>query len=166
MNVITHTFVGLKCLTETKIQILYDHVDHTRFHIVEMGCQMVQLLSTNIVGPTMCVNLTPAYVHAIRDRFSVRFGNRTGPHLYVVELFTPYWIDMLRVCFDLAKETWTLVQDNDNEIPFQKRGRSAEQPVHIKSGAFQKAIRYGTYHFWNRSVPVHNRHKNPAEPVG
>ena len=42
MNVITHTFVGLKCLTETKIQILCDHVDHTRFHIVEMGCQMVQ----------------------------------------------------------------------------------------------------------------------------
>ena len=35
MNVITHTFVGLKCLTETKIQILYDHVDHTRFHIVD-----------------------------------------------------------------------------------------------------------------------------------
>ena len=58
MNVITHTFVRLKCLTETKIQILYDHVDHTRFHIVEMGCQMVQLLSAHIVGPTMCVNLT------------------------------------------------------------------------------------------------------------
>ena len=62
MNVITHTFVGLKCLTETKIQILYDHVDHTRFYIVEMGCQMVQLLSAYIVGPTMFVNLTPALV--------------------------------------------------------------------------------------------------------
>ena len=49
MNVITNAFVGLKCLTETKIQILYDHVDHTRFHIVEMGCQMVQLLSAYIV---------------------------------------------------------------------------------------------------------------------
>ena len=48
-------------MTETKIQILYDHVDHTRFHIVEMGCQMVQLLSAHIVGPTMFVNLTPAY---------------------------------------------------------------------------------------------------------
>ena len=60
MNVITHTFVGPKCLTETKIQILYDHVDHTRFDIVEMGCQMVQLLSAYIVGPTMFVNLTPA----------------------------------------------------------------------------------------------------------
>ena len=43
MNVITHTFVGLKCLTETKIQILCNHVNHTRFHIVEMGCRMVQL---------------------------------------------------------------------------------------------------------------------------
>ena len=53
VNLITNKFVGLKCLTETKIQILYDHDDHTRFHIVEMGCQMVQLLSANIVGPTM-----------------------------------------------------------------------------------------------------------------
>ena len=75
MNLITHTFVGLKCLTETKIQILCDNVDHTRFHIVEMGCQMIQLLSTHIVemgcqmiqllstdivGRTMFVNLTPA----------------------------------------------------------------------------------------------------------
>ena len=50
-----------KCLTETKIQILCDHIDHTRFQIVEIGCQMVQLLSAHIVGPTMCVNLTPAY---------------------------------------------------------------------------------------------------------
>ena len=49
VNIITHTFVGLKCLTETKIQILCDHVDHTRFHIVEMGCQMVQFLSAHIV---------------------------------------------------------------------------------------------------------------------
>ena len=61
MNV-THTFVGLKCLTETKIQILCDHVSHTRLHTVEMGCQMVQLLSAHIVGPTMCVNLTLALV--------------------------------------------------------------------------------------------------------
>ena len=37
MDVITSTFVGLKCLKETKIQILYDHVDHTRFHIVKVG---------------------------------------------------------------------------------------------------------------------------------
>ena len=58
--IITHTFVGLKCLTETKIQILCDHVSHTRLHTVEMGCQMVQLLSAHIVGPTMFVNLTLA----------------------------------------------------------------------------------------------------------
>ena len=57
-NVITNKFVGLKCLTETKIQILYGHVDYRRFCIVEMGCQMVQLLSAYIVGPTMFVNLT------------------------------------------------------------------------------------------------------------
>ena len=71
VNVITHTFVGLECLTETKIQILCDHVDHTCFHIVEMGCQMVQLLSAYIVGPTMFVNLAPAFqminnCHALR----------------------------------------------------------------------------------------------------
>ena len=63
MNVITHTFVGLKCLTETKMQILFDHVDHTRFHIVEMGCQMIQLLSAHIVGPTMFVNFDPPPYH-------------------------------------------------------------------------------------------------------
>ena len=45
VKVITHTNVGLKCLREIKIQILCDHVDHTRFHIV---------------GPTMFVNLIPA----------------------------------------------------------------------------------------------------------
>ena len=38
--------------------------------------------------------------------------------------------------------------------------------VHITSGAFQKAIRYGTYHFCNRKVPVRNRHKNRAGTVG
>ena len=60
VNVITHTFVGLKCLTETKIQILCDHVDHTSFYIVEMGYLMVQLLSAHIVGPTKFINLTTA----------------------------------------------------------------------------------------------------------
>ena len=59
MNVITNKFVRLKCLTETKIQILYDHVDHARFNIVEIGCQMVQRLSAYIVGPTLFVKLTP-----------------------------------------------------------------------------------------------------------
>ena len=61
MSVVTHTFVGLKCLTETKIKILCDHVDHAHFYIVEMGCQMVKLLSAHIVRPTMFVNLTPAH---------------------------------------------------------------------------------------------------------
>ena len=60
MNVITNKCVGLKCLIETKIQILYDYVDHTRFYTVEMGCQIVQLLSAFIVGPTMFADLTPA----------------------------------------------------------------------------------------------------------
>ena len=43
-----NTFVGLKCLTETGILILCDHVDHTCFHIVEMGCQMVLEFSYNL----------------------------------------------------------------------------------------------------------------------
>ena len=58
MTVIMKKFVVLKCLTKTKIQILYDHVDQTRFRIVEMGCQMVQHLSTYTVGQTLLVNLT------------------------------------------------------------------------------------------------------------
>ena len=49
---------------EAKIQILYYHVDNTHFHIVEMGCQMVQPLSADIVGPKMSVNLTPAFGNA------------------------------------------------------------------------------------------------------
>ena len=57
VNAITHTVFGLNCLTETKIRILCDHVDHRRFHIVEMRCQIDQLLSAHIVGPTMFVNL-------------------------------------------------------------------------------------------------------------
>ena len=52
VNVLTNTFVGLKCLTGIKIQILFDHVDLTRFHIVRMGCQMAQLLSAYIVCRT------------------------------------------------------------------------------------------------------------------
>ena len=63
VNVITHTYVGLKCLIETKIQILCDHVDHTRFHIVEMRCQIVHFMSAYIVGPTMFVSLAPALTH-------------------------------------------------------------------------------------------------------
>ena len=47
-------------MTETKIPILYDHVEHTRFQIVEMGRQMVKPLSADVVGPTSFVNLTPA----------------------------------------------------------------------------------------------------------
>ena len=65
VNVITHTSVGLKYLTETKLQILCDHVSHTRLHTVEMGCQVVQALSARIIGPTMCVNLTLAKQRAI-----------------------------------------------------------------------------------------------------
>ena len=65
VNVITHTSVGLKCLTETKIQI-----------IVEMGCQIVQLLSAYTVGPTMFANLTPALD-------SVMVASRRGGTCYV-----------------------------------------------------------------------------------
>ena len=64
------------------------------------------------------------------------------------------------------KQTYPRIQQSDNEIPFQKQGRSAEQVVHISRGAFQNAIRYGTCHFWNRSVPARNRHRNCAGTVG
>ena len=80
-----------------------------------------------------------------------------------VELFTPYRIN---ISFGLAKANLPLVQESDNEIPFQKRGRPAEQVVHIRSGAFQTAIRYGTYHFLNWSIPARNRHNDCAGPAG
>ena len=61
VNITTNKFVILKCLTETKKQIfVWSCWSHT-FHIVEMGCQMVLLLSADNVGPTMFVNLTPAF---------------------------------------------------------------------------------------------------------
>ena len=50
------------------------------------------------------------------------------------------------------------------------RSRNGADPLNspftLRVERVQKAIRYGTYHFWNRSVPGHNRHKNRAEPVG
>ena len=39
----------------------------------------------------------------------------------------------------LGKSNWT-DRESGNEIPFQKWWRSAEQVIHIRSGAFQKAI--------------------------
>ena len=36
------TNVELKCVIETKIQILYNHVDNMHFHTVKTGCQIVQ----------------------------------------------------------------------------------------------------------------------------
>ena len=53
-------FAGLKCLTETKLQILYDSVYHTCYHMVEKGCQMVLTLAAYIVGPIIFLNLPPA----------------------------------------------------------------------------------------------------------
>ena len=94
VNVITHTFVGLKCLTETQIQILCDHINHTHFDIVEMVRQMVQLLSAHIVRPTMCINLTPALGwNDLTDIFTV-FSNishkRWGSTLvYYFVIFEP-----------------------------------------------------------------------------
>ena len=86
MNVITNKSDGLKCLTEIKIQTLYDHVNHKRFNSVKMECQKIQLvLSTNIVGPTMFVYLTPALrynflrkVEATNTHFKNKQKNRNS----------------------------------------------------------------------------------------
>ena len=43
----------------------------THVYTVEMGCQMVQLLSAHTVGPTMCVNLTLALSYPSRAIMSV-----------------------------------------------------------------------------------------------
>ena len=70
-------------------------------------------------------------------------SNRTGP----VSSRAVHTIWDRYFCFGLGKANlYPRVQESDNEIPFQKWGRSAEQVVHISSGAFQKAIRYEMYH--------------------
>ena len=115
------------------------------------------------------------YVHTIPDRFSVRLGNRSDtmwtvlgeiePDRNGLEFSCSHHIGSIFVLVS-QKQTYPRLQESDNEIPFQKQGRSAEQVVHISRGAFQNAIRYGTYHFWNRSVPARNRHRNCAGTVG
>ena len=83
-------------------------------------------------------------------------SNRTG-----LELSCSHHMRSIFVLV-LQKQTYPRVQESDNEIPFQKWGRSTEQVVHIRSREFQKAVRYGPYHFWNRSVPARIRHRNCA----
>ena len=38
--------------------------------------------------------------------------------------------------------------------------------LYIRSRMLHQAIRGGTYHIWNRSIPCHNHHKNRAGSVG
>ena len=47
-------------------------------------------------------------------------SNWTGPDRYVIELFTPYQIDMLLFCFGnwQKKPSLESIKENDNEIPF------------------------------------------------
>ena len=91
--------------------------------------------------------------------------NRTRLYRFGVELFSLYRIDMLHICFCLAKETLPRVQESDNEIPFQKWGDpQGFAPSHHEQSV-PKSFRYGTYHFWNRSIPAHNCHRNCARPA-
>ena len=87
-------------LTETKIQILCDHVDHTCFHIVEMGSQMVQLLSAHIVGPTIFVPLTPAIAiqNVCGGSCSFVIQTRLGGVL-ALYMFTQYDADFMQESF-------------------------------------------------------------------
>ena len=114
----------------------------------------------------------------IPSRFSGRFRNRSHrmwtmlwkiePDRTAQELSCLYRTGSIFIIFyfGLAKETYPLVQESDNEIPFQKRGRSAEQPVHT-------VLTLGAERYKNLSntelitfVPGHNRHKSRAGPVG
>ena len=114
------------------------------------------------------------YVHTIPDRFLVWFGNRSDTMWSVLEEIEPDQTSPELSCSHHIGLIFVLVwqkqiyleSKSHNEIPFQKRGRSAEQVVHIGSGAFQKAIWYGTYHFWNQSVAACNHHRNCAGPAG
>ena len=90
------------------------------------------------------------YVH--KEWFLGQFGNRQDTMWTMIGEIEPYLINpewscshrtgsgMLHICFGLAMATLPQVRENDNAIPFQKRGRSAERTVHIWNWAFQKAI--------------------------
>ena len=121
----------------------------------------------------LCIKLCSHYTGSIFTlvRKSIRYtvnnarGNRTVPDLSGAKLFTSYRIGMSYIYLGLTKAAWPGVQKSDSEILFQKRRRCTEQPVHIRNGAFQSAIRYGKHHIWNRNVRCDNRPKNRARPV-
>ena len=93
-------------------------------------------------------------------------GKSNGPDRSGVELFTPYQIRYAPCLFWFGKKTLPRVQENDNEIPFQKLSRSAEQPVHMhKERSVPKNYLIRKYHFRNQSVPGHNCNNSRSGPV-
>ena len=80
--VITHTFVGLKCLTETKIQILCYHVDYTRFHIVDWDGM---LNGSTFVSPHCWTNNVRQFDPSLT--YQIRSGQRLTRHLNISNLF-------------------------------------------------------------------------------
>ena len=79
-------------------------------------------------------------------------GKSNGPDRSGVELFTPYQIRYAPCLFWFGKKTSPRVQENDNEFPFQKLSRSAEQPVHMhKERSVPKNYLIRKYHFRNQA---------------
>ena len=95
-----------------------------------------------------------------------RKSNRTGPVL-LVELFTLYQINILRIFVLVWQKKPGL---ESKRIITRFRSKNGADPLNsqftLGTKRSKKAIRYETYHFWNWSVPGHNRHKHRAEPVG
>ena len=72
-----------------------------------------------------------------------------------VKLFTLYQTDMLHICFGLAKENWSQVQETDKGDSIPNMGQSVEQPIHIRSTTFQES-----YPTWNISLLESNHSKS------
>ena len=51
-----------------------------------------------------------------------------------------------------SKATWPRVQVSDNEVLFQQRADLRNSPITLWPESATKAMRYGTYQFWNQCI--------------
>ena len=125
-------------MTETKIQILCDHVSHTRLHTVEMRCQMVQLLSAHIVEPTMCVNLTLALVFR---KLLVGGGGGGGglapPHPFILQNCAQIWQKVFLSALARDRKTSIFVNQAMTVLTLEK---SLNFPVYYSHSVFMLGI--------------------------
>ena len=87
-----------------------------------------------------------------------RMGFRSGSKIYLIQCeqcsrkskrTRSDW--SISVVF-FSKATWPRVQVIDNEIPFQQMADLRNSPITLWPGSATKAMRYGTYQFWNQCI--------------